>query len=336
MEPRAAAPAGEDRHPPRIHSKVSFGIILTRTSPTSRRPEALLVRGRISYEYSEFIHGRYSRANLRGVCALFDGMSVNERLDIYSLDFSLMWYRIWLTADRRELYNKKFAKFHTSWMKDDSGAFLRQLVQEPRGRAVVSEVRWEFPKGKRSSNREPEINCAVREFYEEAGVPKGDYQILPGFKRRASFVHMGVRYVHVFFVAVARREFEPRVDLRSLDQAAEVSEVRWFDIEQIRMVDTESRRLEATVAPVFRYVKRYSRGIVVPRAPASGRVPAGGRDLAAPPRGRDLATRETREVGVFRPETSGGRPAGRDPARRRARGGKGRGPGPKKPPPAAL
>jgi 8-oxo-dGTP pyrophosphatase MutT (NUDIX family) len=296
-------PRGEARRgrKPRLHTKVSFGVILTRINAASRRPEAILVRGRYSYEYAEFVHGRYSRKNVRAVGALLDAMSVNERLDIYSLDFAQMWYRVWLTTERRELFNKKLAKFQTAWMRDDSGECLRRLIQASRtapggGAQRGGGARWEFPKGKRQSNREPDLNCAIREFAEEAGIAKRDYQLLPEFKRRVSYVHMGVRYVNVYYAAVARRDLRLFLDFRVLDQVAEVSEVRWMDIEQIRLIDTPARRLEKTVAPAFKYVKRHVRGLVPSRGlPFRPAGPARG----ARPR-RDLASKDSVSIGLAR------------------------------------
>ncbi|GFR88940.1 mRNA-decapping protein g5R [Elysia marginata] len=246
----------------RFHTKISFGIIITRIDAATNRPEAVLVRGRYSYEYSEFVHGRYSRKNVRAVSALFEAMSVNERLDIFSLDFARMWCRIWLTAGRSpELYNQKFAKFRDAWMRDDSGEYLRRLIQGSRPiYRHDGGIRLEFPKGKRQSSREPALDCAIRETEEEAGIAKRDYQILPGFKRQVSYVHMGVRYVNVYYVAIARRDLHVGVDFRDLNQVSEISEVRWMSIDQIRFFDTPDRRLENTVAPAFRYVKRYVRG----------------------------------------------------------------------------
>jgi 8-oxo-dGTP pyrophosphatase MutT (NUDIX family) len=246
-----------------IRTKISFGIILTRRNAASGQQEAMLERDRYSYEFSEFVHGRYSRKNVRAVVALIGGMSINERLDIYSLDFTQIWYRIWLTADRHELFHKKFSKFHSSWMRDDGGTFLRSLIQGGAGACMSPPPpeRWGFPKGRRQSNRESDISCAIREFEEETGIPKRDYQILSGIKRRSVHIHMGVRYVQVFYVAMVRRHLMPVVDLRRLDQAAEIAELRWLNIAQIRLLDyPNTSRLEALARPAFRYVKNYLRG----------------------------------------------------------------------------
>lgn len=273
----AAAGAATTHERQRIPTKVSFGIALARINPETKRPEAIAVRSRYTYEFAEFVHGRYSRKYTKGVMTLINAMTINERLDLYSLDFSQMWYRIWLLARRGDLYNKKHSKFQSAWMRDDSGSLLRRLIKSSQTEAATlphgEGIPWEFPKGKRQSNREPGINCAIRELQEETGILKRDYQILPGFKRRVSYVHMGVRYVNIYYVAIPRREIRPKVDLGTLTQASEVSEVRWLDIEKIRQIDTPARRLENTVRPIFNYVKRYF----------SGRIPTRSLTLCAPP-----------------------------------------------------
>ena len=243
--------------PSRCPTKISFGIILVRINPETFRSEAVLVRGRYSYEYAEFIHGNYP--DKLAACELLDAMSIEERLDIYSLNFNQMWYRVWLTSGRRELYNKKFAKFWATWLRHDCGEYLRQLIRSSRSHSG-GKNRWEFPKGRRSSFHEPALSCAIREFEEETGIPKQDYLVLPEYKHRISFAHMGIHYNYIYYVAVARRALEPHINLRTLDQVSEISEVRWMDIEQIRYVDTPARLLEATIRPAFKQVRRYIRG----------------------------------------------------------------------------
>jgi 8-oxo-dGTP pyrophosphatase MutT (NUDIX family) len=186
-------------------------------------------------------------------------MSIEERLDIYSLNFNQMWYRVWLMSGRREFFNKKFAKFWTTWMRDDGGDYLRQLIRSSRSHPGGN-CRWEFPKGRRASFHEPALSCAIREFEEETGISKQDYLVLPECKHRISFTHMGTRYNYIYYVAVARRDLEPQINLRTLNQVSEVSEVRWMNIEQIRYIDTPARLLEATIRPAFKQVRHYIRG----------------------------------------------------------------------------
>jgi 8-oxo-dGTP pyrophosphatase MutT (NUDIX family) len=246
---------------PSTYTKVSIGMIMCRINNKTRRPEAIMVRSRYTYAYSEFIHGHYSRRNLRMIQILFNQMSIDERLDIYSLNFDQMWYRIWLTAEHRELYFSKLAKFHEIWLKDDMGKLLRKMVCSAQG---SKDMHWEFPKGKRQTTYEADIQCAIREFTEETNISKNCYQLLPNFKRRDTYVHMGVKYVNIYYVAIQRRKFaDPgsTISIRQLTQVAEVADVRWMDIEQIRLLQGPvGRNLEKIARPAFNFIKRWAQG----------------------------------------------------------------------------
>src|ERR1700678_1713015 len=155
-------------------TKVSVGILMCRISPKTRRAEVAMVHKRYTYEFNEFVHGRYSRHHLRTVTNLLEKMTVEELLDIWALNFDQIWYRIWQTADKKELYNKKVSKFHTSFIKDDDGKLLRQLVKQARGSGALL---WEPPGGKHSTPKESDIMCAVREMFEEVRAEKRDYRL---------------------------------------------------------------------------------------------------------------------------------------------------------------
>lgn len=253
------------KHQPRKNiTKVSIGILLCRINGDTRRTEVAMVHKRYTYEFSEFVHGRYSRNHIRTITGLLERMTADELLDIYSLKFDQLWYRIWLSAEKTELYTKKLSKFHMSFIKTDGGVALQQLVKQVQG---SGEPLWEPPGGKKLSVRETDIMCAIREVAEETGVKKKWYKIIPGVRKRMSFTHMGVRYVKVYYVALAhqwlaRQELSAirSVGTRAAEQTAEVSEARWMDIIQVRSIDTPSKRLANLVEPIFRLVKSYVAG----------------------------------------------------------------------------
>jgi ADP-ribose pyrophosphatase YjhB (NUDIX family) len=218
-------------------------------------------------------------------------MTREELFDILSLNFEQMWYRIWLTADNRDLYNKKYAKFQSTFMRDDGGAALRRAVMVARAAGVFL---WEVPRGRRLNAREADIICATRELYEETGVEKSEYRLLPGVKRRVSYVSSGTRYICAYYVALANPHLahaaiydDPsRPTLREINYMAEVSEARWLDIEQIRLIDAADSRLGALVAPAFKLVKQYLKGNWAARrlpAMTDMATPAAMEALATPP-----------------------------------------------------
>ena len=265
-----------------VPTKTSIGVLLCRTNTTSLRLEVLLVHKRYTYAFAEFVHGRYPRgrdngsqssqnAALRSAAALFDQMTLEELLDVYSLDFGQLWYRIWLTRDGRELYNKKFAKFHSAFIRDDGGVALRAAILAARSHGTLL---WEVPKGRRQNPRESDILCAVRELREETGIEKSDYRFLPGIKRRVSYVSSGTRYTCTYYVAVANPRLSEhafndrsRPTLRDINHMGEVGEIGWHDIERIRMIDGPEHRLENLIDPTLRIVKRYKKGRWTSRRP---------------------------------------------------------------------
>jgi ADP-ribose pyrophosphatase YjhB (NUDIX family) len=263
---------------PRVPTKTSIGIILCRRNVKTGRPEVLLAHKRYTYAFAEFVHGRYARGRasfamtLRNITPLFDLMTREELFDVLSLNFEQMWYRIWLTLDNRDLYNKKYAKFQSTFMREDGGAALRRLVMLARATGVLL---WEVPRGRHLNAREADSLCASRELHEETGVEKSEYRFLPGVKRRVSHVSAGTRYVCAYYIALANPHLanadgydDPsRPTLRDLSHMAEVSEVRWHDIERVRLIDSSDSRLEALVAPAFNLIKQYLKGRWASRRP---------------------------------------------------------------------
>src|SRR3989344_1275994 len=186
-----------------LHTKVSIGVILCRNNAITKKPEVLLVHKRYTYAYAEFIHGRYAPSRNKmphvTVLTLLGRMSTEELLDVWSLNFEQMWYRIWLTHDKKDFYLKKRAKFQAAFMRD-AGEGLRKAIQQTKTR---SSPLWEIPKGRRLNARESDIICAIRELREETGVERNEYRFLPGVKRRVSYVSTGTRYVCIYYIAVA-------------------------------------------------------------------------------------------------------------------------------------
>jgi 8-oxo-dGTP pyrophosphatase MutT (NUDIX family) len=255
----------------RISTKTSIGIILCRKNVNTGRPEVLLAHKRYTYAFADFVHGKYVRSRigsntmLRYIAPLFDHMTREELFDILSLNFEQMWYRIWLTIDNKDLYNKKYAKFQSTFMRDDGGATLRKLVMQARSTGVLL---WEVPKGRKLNAREADILCATREMYEETGISKNDYRFLPGVKRKVSYISAGTRYNFTYYIAFANPHLaganiydDPsQPTLRDINYMAEVSEVRWYNIDQIRLIDNTDLRLEDLITPAFKLFKQYSKG----------------------------------------------------------------------------
>ncbi|HVE12389.1 MAG TPA: NUDIX hydrolase [Elusimicrobiota bacterium] len=268
-----------------------MGVILCRLGPQSGRWEAMLVLRRYTYAFSDFVHGRYAnRAPLRAAAPLLRDMTVEELLDVFSLNFAQMWYRIWLRTDRREHFQRKAARFRAAFLQGDGGRALRAAALQAPGRGALL---WEAPKGRRLSPAEADAACAIREMQEETGIPKKEYQFLPGVRRRVTFVQSRVRYRQVYYVALAGPRLQREADsaeararpaLAEICRTGEVSQARWFSLEQVRLLDGPGRRLEELVRPALRLAKKFSRGaLALPPAPSPASRPASPPPAEAPP-----------------------------------------------------
>jgi ADP-ribose pyrophosphatase YjhB (NUDIX family) len=248
-----------------IPIKKSYGIILCKINTLTGKPETLLVHKRYTYAYSNFIHGKYTKPNIwpkistSSIINLLNQMTLEELLDIWSLNFKQMWYRIWLNNCDTELYKKKYIKFYMSFIKDDNGNMLRKSIQQIRN---FNTLNWEVPKGRPIDTQEKEISCAIRETKEETGLNKCDYMILPHVKRCVNYISLGTRYICTYYIAIINPsiKYYNNSILKDIFNICEVSETKWFDIDKIRAMDDSKKHLESLIKPAFNLVKKYLNG----------------------------------------------------------------------------
>jgi 8-oxo-dGTP pyrophosphatase MutT (NUDIX family) len=285
-----------------VREKIASGIILVRTPDQTLKAsdrsggrqefQAILVRGRLSYAFCEFAHGKYDRDRLETVGQLIRNMSIEERLVLATLNFDEIWGRIWarkhmrgfswrtggtsharklqilrqgwpaVDYSRDTLYAHRREKFHAAWLIDEkSSQLLKRLLNEAAG---VGQDRWEYPKGKRLDRTESDLSCAIREFREETQIPLANIRILPGFDRVEKYVHMNVLYINTYYLAVLVAPFgDPAkfIRLSNADQVSEVADVRWLGLADMRLVSGPAGRdLSAMGRAAFRYVRAYNKG----------------------------------------------------------------------------
>lgn len=246
-----------------IPVKKSYGIILCRINNITNKTEVLLVHKRYTYAYSMFIHGKYTKPNIwpktsmQFIINLLSQMTLEELLDIWSLDFKQMWYRVWLNTNCDiELFKRKQTKFYMSFIKNDEGANLRSLIQQVRNYNFLN---WEVPKGRLKNAQETNISCAIREIKEETGLNKTDYTILPNVKRYVNYVSLGTRYVCTYYIAIINpniRYFNNNL-FKNITSLTEIGETKWFDIDKLRLVDDHKKHLETLIKPAFKLVKKF-------------------------------------------------------------------------------
>lgn len=235
---------------PRIRK--SFGIICCRKN--NNLIEMLMVKKSTTYHFCEFVFGRYKKNNEAYIKKLFNNMTYHEKMDILSLDFNIIWYRIYKENPVKFFYqgNKniwykiyliKKNKFENNFLRD-SGNKLKKIISD----SCNVDTQWEFPKGKRDeSKKESDIETAIREFNEETGVEYTKYKILWNSKPYIeTFNDLGITYQNIYYFAESVGIWDPLIKFQDKNQISEISSVKWVsknDLLNMKLEDVTYKRL---------------------------------------------------------------------------------------------
>ncbi len=244
-----------------MKSKTSYGVALCRyNKKNNNNVEIILIKKRYSYAYFSFIFGHYKKSDSKYLKYLFNNMSFSEKVDILGMQFNHMWYRIWLnnpekhfnlidmfkhsskdnmsTAEIYKSYFQKKNKFEKNFASD-SGKKLRNIIQQ----STDSEIIWEIPKGGRKLT-ETDIDCAIREFYEETSIKSDKYRICHEIEPiTETFTDNDTIYRNVYFLATLRNSSEliPKIDFHNFCQITEVEKVKWVSINEIKFMNLSKK-----------------------------------------------------------------------------------------------
>jgi 8-oxo-dGTP pyrophosphatase MutT (NUDIX family) len=214
-------------------------------------------------------------------------MTLQEKIDILSMRFDIMWYKIWLEFP--DMINKKDITldicniksianaWRNSYKQKASNSFIPYTVRSPskldfyikkksnfestflhdggkRLRSLVEgttniSLSWEIPKG-RPNKSETALDCAIREFREETGIGVDMYNILFNIKPIAEeYSSMGIDYKHSYYIAYTQRTFEPSNKFIHGAHISEIDDVMWVDANKIKYID--NGRLPNLLSQVF-------------------------------------------------------------------------------------
>jgi len=256
-------------------TKTSIGIIIIKSGYLNIQPEVLLVHKRYTYAFSEFVNGNYiylhnndskfflkKKYTIMSVEALLEQMTTNELLDILSLNFEQIWYRFCLNVKKDDPhYLKKYNKFKTEFLDFDGGKKLVNMIKNVKTRGNLI---WEVPKGRKNNNKESDLECAIREVTEETGIKKEYYNIIPGVKKKVSYISNNIKYVFIYFIGIANiKLLRNRLGSKIYHTQAlsndigEVSEIGWFNLQYLKLFDNGNGHLESLIRPCFNIAKKY-------------------------------------------------------------------------------
>lgn len=270
----------------------AYGIACVRYNDVARQYEILMVRKRCTYAFISFVSGRYCRNDERTIMDLLNAMTNQEKLDVLSLDFDILWWRLWLArsheyvtthglplkanpADSKEwmtIYEKRtlwslmsteqsstrqslYVKKKAKFERSfliDNGILLERLVRASQG---SKNLMWDVPRGGKDGC-ESDLECAIREFEEETGVKKKDYRILygaPPFKY--SYTDDGITYNDTFYIAVEENKILPRISFKTQTQIVEIDNIGWMGISELRFLSCK-KKLPGILIAIFNVAKK--------------------------------------------------------------------------------
>ena len=228
--------------------KISVGIACVRFASTGI--EMLLVRKRYTYAYNMFVNGRYKSDSSNDIITLFNTMTVDEKLDIMSLNFVQIWYRVWLNNLQKtsSFYTAK-SKFENTFVAD-GGARLKRLMAKSKENGQLI---WEIPKGRKKGKTETNIVCAVREFAEETTMNTKHYSLCRE-NLTHSYISDGTKYTNIYYFAFARHGSTPCVNVVNQTQIGEIAEIKWMNMNAISQIDIGGR-LKPIAKKIFKFMK---------------------------------------------------------------------------------
>lgn len=202
--------------------RVSHGIALCKRG-TDGIVRVLMINKRFTYAFFAFVNHKFNMHDDNAIVELFNQMTLDEKLDVLSLNFTQLWYRIWLGQCSSSAFYDANHKFHDHFLIDN-GARIRRLMR--RSRTLCANRVWEIPKGRKKNMRECGIDCAIREFYEETGIPRSAYHITRG-THELDFTEDGVHYHVTYYIAITLRDARQRIDISSPMQVGEICNMQW-------------------------------------------------------------------------------------------------------------
>jgi 8-oxo-dGTP pyrophosphatase MutT (NUDIX family) len=246
--------------------KKSYGIGCCRYNTKRECIEILMIKKRNTFAFTDFIYGKYKPTDDNRIISLFDKMTCMEKLDILSMDFGWMWYRIWLVNPESigthiklptECYEKylRLKNHFNNTFAFDNGVRLRKLLSLSRS----SDSIWELPKGRINTNESPFL-CAIREFEEETNIPVTEYDLFDDYLY-SQYIQTGkVRYEQYYYLAFLHSDsnyHNPR-KLKSNynipQQVSEVIDIQWIDLNKLHIIDP-CGRLHGLVRSMMRALR---------------------------------------------------------------------------------
>jgi 8-oxo-dGTP pyrophosphatase MutT (NUDIX family) len=180
---------------------------------------------------------------------MIDQMSNDEKVRIQTQDFNTLWKIMWgdnnYVQYRSEESSsaKKFDSLKNGIIVNNKPYTLDDFIS--KSNTSWLETEWEFPKGRRNF-QEKDLECALREFEEETGIPSNYISVIENVMPFEE-IYIGSNlksYKHKYYLA----HMNDSSDMLLNFQKTEVSKLEWktvkdcvssirpYNLEKIKMV----------------------------------------------------------------------------------------------------
>lgn len=223
----------------------------SRDSRDSQFPKIkfLMIQRKDTIGYIDFVRGKYSdneEEKFKLIQVLLNEMTVEEKNNLLTQSFDDIWSVLWLSHDSKPYKNEyELAK------KKYSELDIPNLVKNSENNYLHSE--FGFAKGRRNM-KESNIGCAEREFFEETGYNKTNYDFIKNYPMiEEEFVGTnGVTYRHIYYLVKMKSLTRPPcVDRNNKIQSGEVRNIGWFSLNEcislLRPYDTAKKTVLTNV-----------------------------------------------------------------------------------------
>lgn len=208
---------------------MSYGILCYKKN-SSGNSEILIIRRKDTIGYMEFLRGKYDVDNDEYIIQLIDYMTIDEKKKILMIkDFDKLRNMLGMNKKNsihRQEYNEAGMKFN----KLLENGKLDELFKRSETNWIIPE--WGIPKG-RKHQKENNMECAIREFYEETLVNYDEIVVLYNVKPLEEVYKgiNGVTYKHIYYFAeyIGDENKKIMIDETNNLQMTEISDVRWAD-----------------------------------------------------------------------------------------------------------
>lgn len=196
----------------------------------------LLVRRKYTIGYIEFLRGKYNINNSNYLNKLFNIMTDDEINCIKENDdFDYLRNKLGMTKYYRNNYKEyEYAKKKFFIVKSKLNYYLKNKKND------WDEPEWGLPKGKRNS-REENIDCAIREFEEETGIPANKIKIFKNVKPLEE-IYCGInniKYRHVYYFSILDEFYEDEYedDFIEINETNENNKHQYVEIDKVKWIN---------------------------------------------------------------------------------------------------